>query len=43
VAAPARRGARFVVTLPCEPTDAADAPPDAAWNLVDAFKEPDVV
>ncbi len=43
VAAPARRGARFVVTLPCEPADAADAPPDAAWNLVDAFKEPDVV
>ncbi len=43
VAAPARRGARFVVTLPCEPSDAADAPPDGAWNLVDAPKEPDVV
>jgi len=43
VAAPARRGARFVVTLPCEPADAADAPPDAAWTLVDATKEPDVV
>ncbi|HEY7073398.1 MAG TPA: ATP-binding cassette domain-containing protein [Acidimicrobiales bacterium] len=43
VAAPARRGARFVVTLPCEPVDAPDAPPDAAWTLVDAGKEPDVV
>ncbi len=43
VAVPARRGARFVVTLPCEPVDAADAPPDAAWNLMDAPKEPDVV
>jgi len=43
VAAPARRGARFVVTLPCEPVDAPDAPPDAAWTLVDADKEPDVV
>jgi signal transduction histidine kinase/ABC-type multidrug transport system ATPase subunit len=43
VAAPARRGARFVVTLPCEPVDAPDAPPDAAWTLVDAYKEPDVV
>jgi signal transduction histidine kinase/ABC-type cobalamin/Fe3+-siderophores transport system ATPase subunit len=43
VAAPTRRGARFVVTLPCEPADAADAPPDGAWTLVDAPKEPDVV
>jgi signal transduction histidine kinase/ABC-type cobalamin/Fe3+-siderophores transport system ATPase subunit len=43
VCAPARRGARFVVTLPCEPADAAEAPPDAAWTLVDAPKEPDVV
>jgi signal transduction histidine kinase/ABC-type multidrug transport system ATPase subunit len=46
VAAPARRGtrgARFVVTLPCEPVDADDAAPDAGWNLVDAPKEPDVV
>ena len=43
VAAPARRGARFVMTLPCEPVDAPDAPPDAAWTLVDADKEPDVV
>jgi signal transduction histidine kinase/ABC-type multidrug transport system ATPase subunit len=43
VAAPSRRGARFVVTLPCEPVDAPDAPPDAAWTLVDPPKEPDVV
>jgi ABC-type multidrug transport system ATPase subunit/signal transduction histidine kinase len=43
VAVPARRGARFLVTLPCEPVDAPDAPPDAAWTLVDAPKEPDVV
>jgi signal transduction histidine kinase/ABC-type multidrug transport system ATPase subunit len=43
VATPARRGARFVVTLPCEPADAAEAPPDAAWTLVDAPREPDVV
>jgi signal transduction histidine kinase/ABC-type multidrug transport system ATPase subunit len=43
VAAPARRGASFVVTLPCEPSDAADAPPDAAWNLANAATEPDVV
>jgi len=43
VAAPARRGARLLVTLPCEPVDAPDAPPDAAWTLVDAPKEPDVV
>jgi signal transduction histidine kinase len=43
VVAPSRRGARFVVTLPCEPADAADAAPDAGWTLVDAPKEPDVV
>jgi ABC-type multidrug transport system ATPase subunit/signal transduction histidine kinase len=42
-AIPARRGARFLVTLPCEPVDAAELPPDAAWTLVDAPKEPDVV
>jgi ABC-type multidrug transport system ATPase subunit/signal transduction histidine kinase len=43
VVAPSRRGAKFLVTLPCEPADAPDAPPDAAWTLVDAPKEPDVV
>jgi ABC-type multidrug transport system ATPase subunit/nitrogen-specific signal transduction histidine kinase len=44
VVAPSRRGAKFVVTLPCEPADAADTPPDAAaWNLLDSPKEPDVV
>ncbi|HET8620144.1 MAG TPA: ATP-binding cassette domain-containing protein, partial [Acidimicrobiales bacterium] len=33
VAARSRRGARLVVTLPCEPPrDAAEAPPDGAWN-----------
>jgi signal transduction histidine kinase/ABC-type multidrug transport system ATPase subunit len=35
-AVPAAAGARFVVSLPCEPpTDASDAPLDASWNLVD--------
>ena len=44
VAAPAARGARFVVALPSEPpTDASDARPDAAWNFVDAPGEPHVV
>jgi signal transduction histidine kinase/ABC-type multidrug transport system ATPase subunit len=43
-AVPVGRGARFVVTLPCEPpTDSSKARLDASWSLVDAAKEPDVV
>jgi hypothetical protein len=36
---PVGRGARFVVTLPCEPpTDSSDARLDASWSLVEATK-----
>jgi signal transduction histidine kinase/ABC-type multidrug transport system ATPase subunit len=42
-AVPADRGARFVVTLPCEPpTDSSDARLDASWALVEAARGPDV-
>ena len=40
-AVPAGRGARFVVTLPCEPpSDASDARLDASWSLVEAARGP---
>jgi signal transduction histidine kinase len=38
-AVPVGRGARFVVTLPCEPpTESSDARLDASWSLVEATK-----
>jgi len=41
-AVPVDRGARFVVTLPCEPpTDSSDAPLDASWSLVEVARGPD--
>jgi signal transduction histidine kinase len=41
-AVPAGRGARFVVTLPCDPpTDSSDGRLDASWSLVEAARGPD--
>jgi signal transduction histidine kinase/ABC-type cobalamin/Fe3+-siderophores transport system ATPase subunit len=38
------RGARFVVTLPCEaPSDSSHARRDASWSLVEAARGPDGV